>query len=205
VKRASRSEPRASRLGRGFSLIDVLLVIVLLGIVAGGVMTLSGRLAIQSAEAARTRQALALAQALLAEVSHMPFTYCDPNDPAAVSAPNAGACATPDLMGPEPGETRYNAANRFDGVTDYHNFAMPGPGCAGLCDITGAPIGVAGSSSLAGCDARVTLTPQALNVAPPPASVPAADALLIRVTAGCPGMQPLVLEGMRVRYAPNWF
>jgi len=210
VKRASRFESPTARCSSGFTLIDVLMVIVLLGVVAGALMTLSGRLATQSAETMRTRQALALAQALLDEVRHMPFTYCDPQDGNAANANaavvGAGNClATVDAMGPEPGESRYNAANRFDGVTDYLGFAMPGPGCAALCDINGNPIGAAGSS-LAGCDARVlALTPQALP------AIPALDVngrpqvLRITVRVICPGMQPLQLDGIRVRHAPRWF
>jgi hypothetical protein len=45
----------------------------------------------------------------------------------------------------------------------------------------------------------VTVTPQAL------AAVPATDAVRIAVSVSCPGLQPLVLEGIRVRHAPNWF
>jgi len=173
---------------------------------AGALMTLSSRLATQSAEALRTRQALALAQGLLDEVRHMPFTYCDPNDANARTATSAALCAAiVDAMGPEPGESRYNAApNRFDGVTDYQNFQMPGAGCAGICDIAGNLLNGPGSS-LAGCSARVTLTPQAL------AGIAALDAggrpqvLRIGVNVSCPGLQPLLLEGIRVRHAPNWF
>jgi MSHA pilin protein MshD len=211
VKRASRIERPAVRRASGFTLIDVLMVIVLLGVVAGALMTLSGRLATQSAETMRTRQALALAQALLDEVRHMPFTYCDPLD---VNAANANAAAIGvgnctsivDGMGPEPGESRYAAyPNRYDGVTDYQGFVMPGAGCATLCDITGAPIGPAGSS-LAGCDARVlSLTPQALPFIPALDVNGRPQVLLITVRVACPGMQPLQLEGIRVRHAPRWF
>lgn len=186
------------------------MVIVLVGVVAGGLMSLSGRLATQSAEAMRTRQALTLAQALLDEVRHMPFTYCDPNDANALTANSAvvgagGCAATVDTMGPEAGETRYNAANRYDGVTDYQGFKMPGGACAGgLCDINGNLINGPGSS-LAGCKASVALAPVAL------AAIPALDVngrpqvLRIAVTVTCPGMLPLQLEGIRVRHAPNWF
>ena len=208
MKPASCSR-RPRRRIKGFTLIDVLLVIVLLGVVAGALMTLSGRLAIQSAETMKMRQALAVAQALLEEVRHMPFTYCDPNDANALSATSAtlggaGCATTVDTMGPEAGETRYNAANRFDGISDYQGFVMPGPGCVGLCDIAGNLINGAGSS-VAGCSASVALAAQAL------AGITALDAngrpqaLLISVTVACPGVSPLVLQGIRVRHAPNSF
>lgn len=194
---------------RGFSLIDVLLVIVLMGIVATGLATVSGRLAAQSALSLKTRQALALAQGLLEEVRHAPFTYCDGNDAQAATATGAfigatGCLAQVDAMGPEPGESRYNAANRFDSVTDYQGFAMPGPGCAGICDMAGNVLNGAGSP-LVGCSAGVVLAAQALP------AIAALDAngrpqvLRIAVTVACPGLDPLVVETVRVRHAPTTF
>ncbi len=188
----------------------MLLVIVLLGVVAVALTTSAGRLASQSAQTVKTRQALAVAQGLLDEIRHMPFTYCDPNDARAALATGAfvggtGCQTTVDAMGPEPGESRYLAATRFDGVSDYQNFTMPGPGCAGgLCDINGTLISAAGSS-LVGCSARVTLAAQAL------AAIPALDAngrpqvLRIVVTVTCPAIGAVVAEGIRVRHAPNLY
>lgn len=202
-------KPVSSSRQRGFSLIDVLLVIVLLGIVATGLATVSGRLAAQSAQSLKTRQALALAQGLLQEVRHAPFSYCDSGDPQAATATGAfigaaGCQSQVDLMGPEPGESRYVAGSRFDSVTDYQGFAMPGPGCAGLCDMAGNLLNGAGST-LAGCSTRVAMAAQAL------AAIPALDAngrpqvLRIAVTVACPGLDPLVVETVRVRHAPITF
>jgi MSHA pilin protein MshD len=145
----------------------------------------------------------------------MPFTYCDPGDAnartATVATLGAGGCATTvDGLGPEGGETRYNPANRFDGITDYQGFSMPGPGCAGICDLAGTVINGPGSS-LAGCSASVQLTPQAITSQPASMSIAALDAngqaqvLRIAVSVACPGMQPLELQGLNVRHAPNWF
>jgi MSHA pilin protein MshD len=206
VKPVSPREPRwlshPRQRTRGFALVDVLLVIVLLGIAAAALSTASARLASQSAHTLKSRQALAFAQGLLEEVRHMPFTYCDPPKTAA----NAAACgAQIDLMGPEPGETRYNPANRFDGVSDYQGFTLPGPGCAaGLCDMNGTLLNGPGSS-LNGCTAAVALYTQALP------GIAALDAngrpqvLRILVTVRCPGIEALVAEGLRVRHAPNAF
>ncbi len=191
---------------RGFTLIDLLMVIVLTGIVAGTMTVVFSRLAEQSAQGLREKQAQILAQGLLAEVRAMPFTYCDPQDARVASASRArlGAadCATQvDGLGPEPGESRSNPAARFDGVSDYQNFSMPGPGCASLCDRNGSPLPVAGL--LAACRASVLLAPLALP------GVPALDgdgrpqALSISVSVACPGMATAVAEGVRLRYAPN--
>lgn len=202
------SRPRAaSRQVRGFTLLDVLLVIVLLGIVAAALTTISSRLSAQTSETLKTRQALAFAQGLLDEVRHMPFPYCDPNDARARLATGASlggtGCATiVDALGPEPGETRYNPANRFDSVSDYQGFTMPGPGCpGGLCDLNGVVLNTTGP--LIGCSVLVTLATQAL------AGIAALDtngrpqALRIVVALSCPGWPPVYAEGLRVRHAPN--
>ena len=194
----------------GFTLIDVLLVIVLLGIVAVALTATSTRLASQSSQTLKTRQAFALAQSLLDEVRHMPFTFCDGDDPNVLSASRArvaaGDCALRvDALvpGPEPGESRYGTTNttRFDNVSDYQGFTMPGPGCAGLCDMAGNVINATGP--LAGCAARVNMVAQALT------GITALDvdgqpqALRIAVTVTCPGIEAVYAEGIRVRYAPN--
>jgi len=204
VKPASRCRRQA-----GFTLIDVLVIIVLLGTVAGSLTVLFSRLAAQSAETMRQRQTLGIAQALLAEVRMMPFTYCDPQDARATQAiratlGNPGCTSIVDGLGPEPGESRYNLPpNRFDGVSDYNGLAMPGPGCAGgICDINGGLINGPGSPS-AGCSAGVTTTAVAL---PGVAALDAngrPQALRIVVTVRCPGRADTVVEGVRVRHAPT--
>lgn len=186
-------------------------MIVLLGLVSGSLTVLFTRLAAQSSDTLRNRQALAVAQALLNEVRMMPFTYCDPQDARAGLGPTAatgafvggtGCQATVDAIGPEPGESR-TAAPRFDNVSDYHNFAQPGPSCpGGLCDINGNLLNGPGSS-LQGCSTLVTTLAQAMP------AVAALDAngrpqgLRITVRVRCPGLADAVLEGVRMRHAPN--
>lgn len=204
----ARRGPRRTRHApaRGFTLLDVLLIIVLLGIVAAAMTTVFARQSAQTAETLKMRQSLAFAQGLLDEVRHMPFTYCDPNDVRAAVATGAfaggtGCASTVDGFGPEPGETRFNAANRFDGVSDYQGFVMPGPGCAGLCDVNGLLLNATGP--LVGCSARVTLAAQAL---PGIAALDAngrPQALRIVVAVTCPGTADVYAEGLRVRHAPN--
>ena len=198
-----------ARSAAGFTLLDVLVLIVLVGSIAAGMTTLFSRLSTQSAQTLRMQQSLAAAQALLEEVHAMPFTYCDPNDARAAIATRAtvgapGCQTTVDALGPEPGESRYGP-NRFDGVSDYQGFTMPGPGCpGGLCDVNGNVISPAGGT-LTGCSAQVTVTPQALT------AIAALDAngvpqvLLIGVTVSCPGIGSILVEGIRTRYAPNYF
>lgn len=192
---------------RGFTLIDVLVLIVLVGTVAGSLTVVFSRLAASSTESMRARQALALAQSLLNEVRMMPFSFCDPQDARATLATSAtlggaGCTATVDALGAEPGESRYNAANRFDGVSDYQGFAMPGAGCAGLCDLGGNLLNPAGST-MQGCSALVGLAPAAL---PGVAALDAngrPQALRIDVSVTCPGGLRITLQGLRLRHAPR--
>lgn len=189
---------------RGFTLIDVLVIIVLLGLVAGTTTTLFSQLAAQSAMTLKQRQLLAAATSLLDEVRAAPFTYCDGQDANVASAASSAGCATlVDGMGPEPGETRYSAGlTRFDSVTDYQGLVMPGAGCAGICDMAGNVLSVAGSP-LQGCSERVNLAPLAM---PGVAAVDAggrAQSLRIVVTLSCAGLADIVVEGVRLRHSPR--
>lgn len=205
MRPAWRSSQRAVR---GFTLVDLLVVIVLLGIVAGTLTGLMSRLAAQSAQAMREREAIALVHGLLDEVMLMPMTLCDPQDPTAATAVRAvvgagGCAARVELQGPEPGESRYGAS-RFDNVNDYHGLQMPGPGCAGLCDASGNRIDSA-NSSWTGCSAAVVVGPVAL---PGVAALDAdgqPQALRVLATLRCPGRPDAVAEGVRLRHAPRTF
>lgn len=202
--RQRTTQPRAQS---GFTLIDLLVMIVLLGIVGGAMTVLFTRLAAQSSDTLRARQVLAVAQALLNEVRMMPFTYCDPNDGNATAAIGAfvggqGCGATVEALGSEPGETR-NGPSRFDNVSDYNNWAQPGPSCpAGLCDLSGNLLNGPGSP-LQGCRTLVTTAAQAMpNVAALDANG-RPQSLRITVRVSCPHINDLVLEGIRMRHAPN--
>lgn len=213
MKPGTRSSRRAAwRAGAGqrqlgFTLIDVLVIIVLVGTVAGSLTVVFSRLAESSAESMRARQVLAVAQSLLNEVRAMPFSFCDPQDTRAklaISATNGGlGCATAvDTLGPEPGESRYNAGNRFDGVSDYQGFAMPGAGCTGLCDI-GANLLNAAGSTMVGCSARVNLTAATLPGVAAVDTNGRPQALRIDVNVSCPGGPRITLQGVRLRHSPR--
>jgi MSHA pilin protein MshD len=194
---------------RGFTLIDVLVLIVLIGSLAGSLTVLFSRLSAQSAQTLRAQQALTLAQSLLDEVRAMPMTYCDPQDAQATTATGAfigalGCASTVEAIGPEAGEQRSGVpALRFDNVSDYHNLAMPGPSCAGgICDPGGALINPVGTP-LSGCSSRIVTTPQAMP------GIAALDGngrpqgLRIVVTITCPGIADTMVEGVRLRHSPR--
>jgi MSHA pilin protein MshD len=127
----------------------------------------------------------------------MPFTYCDPDDANAATAGSSAGCAVganseDAAMGPEGGETRYNASAPFDNVSDYHGLNMSG----GIKDITNTTIGGLGAYS-----ASITVT-QA-GTAAPFSLADNTEVLKISIVVSGPGGVSTTLEGYRARYAPN--
>src|ERR687896_1019013 len=102
--RAQRT-PRAA----GFTLIELVLYIAMVGIAVAGVLLAYNAAARDSADPIVKKQALAIAESLLEEIQQMPFTYCDPDDPAAATATSAASCASAEAIGPEAGESRYSS------------------------------------------------------------------------------------------------
>lgn len=196
--RAARCiDRRTSTPARGFTLIEVLVVIVVIGIAAVTLTMVSARSSTLSATMLREQQAFNLASTLLEEVKRLPFTYCDPDlDSAhAPTALNAAGCTVQEVLGPEGGQTRTGTSPlAFNNVNDYNNFAMTG---AAMTDAYGNAIG-ANLPSLVNCTARVAEQ----NVVF--AGLPLAETLRIQVTVTCPELNaPVMVEGIRVRYAPN--
>lgn len=206
MRPARRSAPPARSLA-GFTLIDVLVLLVLLALVAGSLTVLFARLGSASALALRERESLTVALALVEEASAQPFTFCDADDArvrlATAAVLGAGGCASQvDALGPEPGESRHGPS-RFDHVSDYAGLALPGPGCpGGICLADGTLLNPPGSA-LAGCSAVVAVTPQAL---PGIAALDAngrPQALRVSARVRCPGRADAVADAVRVRHAPR--
>lgn len=174
---------------QGFTLVELLIIIVVLGIAGATLTMVSARSAQLSASMLREQQAFALANAMLDEIVAMPFTACDPS-PSSCAAPENAA------PGPEAGEAR-NGANGFDNVNDYHGLNVA---VGTLRDVSNNPI-AAELPTVANCVLRVTVVPQVLPGVP---AVPANDALRITVTVTCPAqMGPVAAEAIRVRYASD--
>jgi len=173
---------------RGISLIELIMFIVIVSTALAGILAVMNVTTRGSADPLVRKQALAIAESLLEEVELMPFTFCDPDDPAAGTAMGVGGCAVPEVIGVENDVSRYDAALPFDNVSDYNMFGM----AAGTTlDITGTNTGVAGYA------AAVAVAPVAM------AGVAAGDALLITVTVTGPDGVPIAVDGMRTRYAPR--
>lgn len=192
VPRQNESAAQSGTSQRGISLVELIMFIVIVSVALAGILLVMNVTTKNSADPLIHKQALAIAESLLEEVELMPFTYCDPDDANAATATSTAGCATTvEAIGPEAGETRYSAATPFDNVNDYHGFTM-NAGNGGIKDITGNAI-----AALSGYSASIDVSASALP------NVTAGDALLIKVTATGPDGLPVVVEGMRTRYAPR--
>jgi MSHA pilin protein MshD len=177
---------------RGVSLVELVVFIVIVGVAMAGVFAAFNTMTARSADPQVRKQVLAIAESLMDEIAQMPFSYCDPDDPAAATATGTGDCATAEGIGVEGGETRYSTTTRFDNVSDYDTFAM----ASGIQDITNSTI-----SGLSAYSATVAIAQVAL--ASGANLVPATESLRISVTVSGPGGVSITLEGYRTRYAPN--
>ena len=177
---------------RGVTLVELIVFIVIVGVAMAALFAAFDTIIRASADPQVRKQVLAIAESLMEEIQLMPFTFCDPDDPAASTATSTAGCATVEGIGTEGGETRYGSP-QFDNVSDYHGFAM----LSGIRDIANNPV--------SGLDAYkvtdIVITEAGLgsggNV------IPGADALRISITVTGPGSVSTTLEGYRTRYAPN--
>ena len=179
----------------GFTLVELVVYIALVGIAVAGVLMAYNSAAADSADPIVRKQALAIAESLLEEIQQMPFTYCDPDDAAVSTATSAADCAIAEAIGPEAGEKRYStdpAVKLFDNVNDYDGYDTATEVPSGIKDLTGTPI-----AGLSGYNAAVTVVGAALG------SVPGTDALLITVTVTGPRNVAVKLDAYRTRYAPT--
>jgi MSHA pilin protein MshD len=186
------SRRRVAPRRNGYTLVELMAFISIVGTAAAGVLVAYDSMSRDSADPVTRKQALAIAESLLEEVQQMPFTLCDPDDPAATRAVTAADCAMPEALGPEAGEGRYNTSMPFDNVNDYHGYNTAAETPTGSKDITGSAI-----SGLSQYDVAVTVTETALG------TVPASESLLIGVTVTGPHGVTVKLEGFRMRYAPR--
>ena len=172
---------------RGISLIELVVFITVVSVAVAGVLSVMNTAGEKSADPVARKQALAVAEGLLEEVTAQPFTWCDPDDTAVTTATSAGACLTAEAMGPEAGESRY-AVPMFDNVNDYDGLSMSG--IRGVAD--------ASTVLLAGYGAEVSVT----QVGSSFGLADNAAALRIDVRVHGNG-EDITLTGYRFRHSPN--
>jgi MSHA pilin protein MshD len=193
---------------RGISLIELIMFIVIVSVALAGILLVMNVTARSSADPLIHKQALAIAESMLEEIELMPNTFCDPDDPTATTATSpavvAGGCTVRvEALGPDAAfapyqtvaETRTSATTPYDNVNDYNTFSMA---AGALQDITGAAVGPAGYAVTS-----VVVTNNGMPAAGANPPIANTEALLIRVTVTGPDNLPVVLEGIRTRYAPR--
>lgn len=165
--------------------------IVIVSVALVGVLAVLNVTTRASADPMIRKQMLAIAEALLEEVQSQPFTWCDPDDPAAATATGTGDCtAAPngavEALGVETvagnADARLSTTSPFDNVSDYNGATIT--------------TNITGTSMPAGFSASVIVAQASLS------TIAAADALLITVTV-TRGGDSIVLDGYRARHSPN--
>lgn len=171
---------------RGVTLIEQIMFILIIGVgVVGLVSTMYGMIR-SSADPMQTKQLMAIAESVLSEVIHQPFTWCDPDDATASTAQSYADCANPQSSATGGGEGR-SGAKVFDNVADYHNWSMS--------NVTDA----SGGNPMVGYDVRVVVANAggAMGLADDTAAL----SVTVTVTRGG---ETYALTGYRFRYAPRY-
>lgn len=180
--------PVSTRRLRGISLIELVIFIAVVSAALAGVLAVFIQATGTSADPMLRRQSLSIAESLLEEVSLMPLTFCDGDDPNVTTATSVADCKSgADAIGPD-GENRF-ATPQFDNVNDYAGYSMKG-----IVDITNTAV-----AGLSGYTASVAVTAAALNTM----TAASGDVLRISVTVTDPRGGTLTLDGYRTRHAPN--
>jgi MSHA pilin protein MshD len=84
-----------SRREHGFSLIETVIFIVVLGIGIAGLAVLYNQLTLASVDPLVRKQAVAIANSLMEEIQLRPFTFCDPDDPLVFTVASPAGCGSP--------------------------------------------------------------------------------------------------------------
>ena len=193
----------------GLTLIEQIVFIVIVSVGVIGLVSVMNPMVRFSAEPMRQKQLSAIAETMLAEILHQPFTWCDPDDANAsiATAATIGAgmtgCAngaadqnkgggdltSPTSQGAAYTETRYGTAagTQFDNVADYGGFSS-----ANIDDATQ-------SNAMAGYAVSVSITRAGTTFGLSDNSA----ALAVTVTVTKDG-QSFSLTGYRFRYAPRY-
>jgi len=182
-----------SRRQSGFTLIETLVFLLVVGIGVIGLLSTLNTVVRYSADPLPQKQALAIAESLMEEISSAGFTFCQPESPSFSTATDATAAqcgaAYVEAVGPDT-LSGVTESRPFDNVNDYVTAygASQALGTTGVAATVAAP---------AGYNATVTISQAGLS------TIPAQEALLINVTVTGPGSARVSLDGYRTRFAPR--
>ena len=186
----------AERIGRqshGFTLIELIMFILVVGVGLAGLLSVFNYAISRSADPAVRKQMLAIAESLLEEVEMQPFTYCDPTDANVTTAASTAGCATTvEALGPETGETRNSTTTPFNNVNDYYTLG----GLSVSNDISQT------YNFPAGYSAVINIIPENLSTITSNSTPATMEAIRISVTV-THGSDSLKLDGYRARHSPN--
>lgn len=182
-------------LQRGVTLVETIVFIVIVSVGVIGLVSVMSPLVMYSAEPMQQKQLMAIAESLLSEILHQPYTWCDPDDAKAsialsyadcTNSQDKGGAALTSATPSDEGRSSTAPTKTLDNVADYGNFNMN--------DVTDA----AGNNPMTGYKAEVDVS--RAGVALGAASDDAALAITVKVTRGS---ESYSLTGYRYRYAPR--
>lgn len=184
---------------RGITLIEQIMFIVIVSVGVIGLVSVMNPAIRSSADPMITKQFVAIAESLLNEIEHQPFTWCDLEDANALTAQSYAGCASnpQNSSGATPNtETRNGSTGQFfDNVRDYGGFAtesIADPNGTSLISGYRAEVAIveAGASFTLASDVAVAITVTVCRAVTP--------------TAACAGRDSFALTGYRFRYAPRY-
>lgn len=180
------------RLG-GFTLIETIVFLLVVGIGVAGLLSAMSTAIRFSADPLPQKQALALAESLMEEITSAGFTFCQPQDPKFLSATNTAQCTAGliESVGPDT-FSGVTEARPYDNVNDY-----VGVGAYGVSAAISATDVSSGIAAPAGYDAQVTISQLGI------AGISATESLLVNVTVTGPNNTRISLDGFRTRHAPR--
>lgn len=174
----------------GLSLVDLLMFIVIVSVGIAGILSVMNLVTSNSADPMLRKQAVAIAESMLEEITLHQFTYCDPDDRKAGEATQTSDCNTVQGFAKTAGEDRIGAPGTpFDNVGDYAGFTMKP-----IVDIAGDAV-----AGLGAFQVDVTVGPPSVVIP----GVAASEVAEIAVQVTGPGGTDVTLTGYRFRYAPQ--
>lgn len=174
---------------RGITLIELIVFVVVVSVGVVAMVSVLNPMIRASSDPMRTKQMVAIAEGLLNEIIHQPFTWCDPDDPAASTAQSYAGCASPQNTGTfTAGESRL--AGTFDNVSDYGGYTM-----ANVSDVSGSNVMNGYTASVA-----IAQVGNAMGLADNTAAL----SVTVTVQSNAGGADDFSLVGYRFRYAPRY-
>ena len=160
----------------GFTLIEVIIFIVVVGAGLAGILSVMNRVVASSADPLITKQTVAVAESMLEEI--LLKEYCDPDTRSATAPP-----VCPARIAADQEATR----DIYDDVDDYNGYTTTG----GIVDLTCAPAGLP--------NYNITAVAVAVTTAAQNAALNAVGAKRVTVTVTGP-QGAITLTGYRSNY-----